>query len=222
MDKNYSASEQTKRELAGALKQMMEHKPLEKIKIQEITDLCGLKRQSFYYHFQDIYDLLHWMFQEEAVSLVQRQEGVLLWQEGILQLFQYLERNRKVCLCALNSLGREHIKRFFESGIHEAIHRTIEKLAREIGLGPGLAEERYMDLLTKVYVIMLAGVMERWLLGEIDCTPEELVAFADRMLQDQIRGTTLRVREERAGQDRSLQRDTSTEKNVFSFSEIGT
>lgn len=200
MGKNYSASEQTKQELSAALKQLMEQKPLEKIKVQEITDLCGIKRQTFYYHFQDIYDLLRWMFQEEAVSLVQRQEGVLLWQEGILQLFQYLEKNRKVCLCALNSLGREHIKRFCESGIYEAIHRTIEKLAREIGLGPGPAEERYMDLLTKVYVTMLAGVMERWLLEEIDCTPEELVAFADRMLKDQLRGTALRIQAERTGQ----------------------
>ena len=197
MKKSYSVSVQTKRELAAALKELMEQKPLEKIKIQEITGLCGMKRQSFYYHFEDIYDLLRWMFQEEAVSLIQRQEGVLLWQEGILQLFQYLEKNRKVCLCALNSLGREHIKRFFESSICEAIHHTIEKLAQAIGYGQSPAGESQLDLLTKVYVIMLAGVMESWLLGEISCPPEELMAFADTMLKDQLRGTAVRLQEER-------------------------
>lgn len=199
MKKNYSVSVQTKRELAAALKELMEQKPLEKIKIQEITGLCGMKRQSFYYHFEDIYDLLRWMFQDEAVSLIQRQEGVLLWQEGILQLFQYLERNRKVCLCALNSLGREHIKRFFESSIYEAIHRTIEKLAQTIGYGQGSAEESQLDLLTKVYVIMLAGVMESWLLGEINCTPEELMSFADTMLKDQLQGAAVRLKKSAKG-----------------------
>ena len=37
-----------------------------------------------------------------------------------------------------------------------------------------------------------ARVVESWLLGEIDHTPEQLVAFADQMLQDHIRGARLR------------------------------
>ena len=41
------------------------------------------------------------MFQEEAVALLQQHEGALLWQEGLLQLFRYIEQNRAVCLCAL-------------------------------------------------------------------------------------------------------------------------
>ena len=54
------------------------------------------------------------MFQEEAVALLQKHEGTLLWQEGLLQLFHYIEENKAVCLCALNSVGRDHLKRFFE------------------------------------------------------------------------------------------------------------
>ena len=70
--KCYVASQQTKWALAAALKKLMAQKPLEKITISELTDLCHIKRQNFYYHFEDIYDLMRWMFQNEAVSLLER------------------------------------------------------------------------------------------------------------------------------------------------------
>ena len=107
--KSLSVSEQTKHELAAALKKAMVQKPLDKITISELTNACNLRRQSFYYHFEDIYDLLRWMFENEAISLLRQQEGALLWKEGLLQLFHYLEENRAVCLCALRSMGRDHI-----------------------------------------------------------------------------------------------------------------
>ena len=82
----YAVSEHTKAMLCQALKKKMVQKPLDKITIRELADDCGLKRQAFYYHFQDIYDLVRWMFQQEAVSLLRQHDGALLWQEGLLQL----------------------------------------------------------------------------------------------------------------------------------------
>lgn len=79
------------RALAEALKTLMAQKLMDKITIHDITELCGIRRQNFYYHFEDVYDLMRWMFSEEAVSLLRRHEGTLLWQEGLLQLFQYLD-----------------------------------------------------------------------------------------------------------------------------------
>lgn len=66
----YHNASTTKKELAAALKQLMEQKPLEKISIREITSLCGLRRETFYYHFADIYALIQWMFEEEALALL--------------------------------------------------------------------------------------------------------------------------------------------------------
>lgn len=37
--------------------------------------------------------------------------------------------------------------------------------------------------------------MESWLVGEIDKTPEEIIAFMDQVIQDHMRGAGLRFRE---------------------------
>ena len=136
------------------------------------------------------------MFQEEAAALLQQHEGTLLWQEGLLQLFRYIEQNRAVCLCALKSAGREHLKRFFEADIHAIIHRAVEQIGEEVGAVRAGIKKENMDLMTHFYVVAFAGMIESWLLGEIDRTPEELIAFADTVLQEQILGARLHWAEE--------------------------
>ena len=174
----------------------MAQKPFDKIIIHDLTERCGIRRQNFYYHFEDVYDLLRWTFQEEALTLLARHDGALLWQEGLLQLFHYIEDNRAVCLCALRSVGRDHLKRFFESDIHTIIHRTVEQIGREIGAAQAGVTEDDIALMTHVQVVSYVAIIESWLLGEIDRTPEELVSFADRMLQDLIQGARIRWNEE--------------------------
>lgn len=202
MDKRaYAASDQTKQALAAALKELMAQKPIDKITIRDITDRCDIRRQNFYYHFADVYDLMRWMFQEEAMSLLRQHEGALLWQEGLLQLFRYIEENRAVCLCALRSVGREHLKRFFEADVHNIIHRTVEQIGREIGVTDRNAGCADIELTTHFYVVAMSGMLESWLLGEIERTPEELIAFADRMLQDHVRGAALRIQASKPGKE---------------------
>lgn len=191
--KTYAVSDQTKHALAAALKELMLEKPLDKITIQELTSRCGMRRQNFYYHFEDVYDLLRWLFQEEAVSLLQQHEGALLWQDGLLQLFEYLEENRTFCLCALRSVGREHIRRFVEADIYSIIHRTVNQIGEEIGI---LKQVKAVDadLVAHFYVVALADLTEDWLTGRVDRTPKELIAFVDQILQDHVRGVKARLR----------------------------
>lgn len=110
----YPTSETTKQELSAALKTLMSQKPLEKISIREITDLCGLRRETFYYHFADIYDLVKWMFEEEAIVLLRQHEGVQLWQEGLLQLFHYIQDNRAFACVPCGPLGTAICESFFK------------------------------------------------------------------------------------------------------------
>lgn len=185
------ASQQTKHALAAALKELMAQKPMDSITIHELTERCGIRRQTFYYHFEDVYDLMRWMFQKEGVALLEQQEGARLWQEGLLQLFRYIEENRAVCLCAIRSVGRDALKRFFSADIHAIIHRTVEQFGAEVGAIQAGVSKEDTDLLTHFCVLACVGLMESWLLGEIDRTPEELVAFLDHILKEQLCGARI-------------------------------
>lgn len=67
-------------------------KPLEKISIQEVMEKAQLNRQTFYYHFEDIYDLLKWTLEREAIELLDDYKDESLWQEGYRDILLYLEK----------------------------------------------------------------------------------------------------------------------------------
>ena len=47
----------TKFAIAFAFKELLLEKSIDKITINDITEKCGINRQTFYYHFHDIYEL---------------------------------------------------------------------------------------------------------------------------------------------------------------------
>ena len=188
--RTYEASYAAKREICAALKKLMAQKPLGKITITELMKNSGMARQHFYYHFEDLYDAVRWMFDEEAVALLRRHGGVMLWRDGLLQLFEYLQENRAVCLCALRSMGRDHLRRFFETDIQTMIQNTIQMIASELCCP---MEEWELGVLTQFYIGALSSMMEDWLLGKIEGTPQQLIDFVDRMLRDYIRGAAIRL-----------------------------
>lgn len=184
-ERTYEASFETKREICASLKGLMMQKPLGKITVAEIMKPCGMARQHFYYHFEDINDAVRWMFENEAVTFLREQKGSELWQDGLLQLFQYIQDNRAVCLCALHSLGRDHLKRFFQTEINAIMRDNIQAVTADMHYNPS---DQELELICRFYIGALVNMMEDFLLGEIPITPEEIIRFVDRLLQTHVRG----------------------------------
>ena len=79
-------SQITKNALATALKKLLSKKELSKITISNITEECGVNRQTFYYHFKDIYDLLEWIFTNEVIEEIDN-EIEENWQQKFIYIF---------------------------------------------------------------------------------------------------------------------------------------
>lgn len=69
----------TKRALESSLKKLLLEKPLNKITVTDICEDCGISRMTFYYHFQDIYDLVEWSCQEDAGKALAGNRTVDTW-----------------------------------------------------------------------------------------------------------------------------------------------
>ena len=58
--------DRTKLALAKALQELLNTKSLDEVRVSELCSRCNLQRQSFYYHFQDKYDLVAWIFMQDT------------------------------------------------------------------------------------------------------------------------------------------------------------
>ena len=80
--------------------------------------------------------------------------------------------------------------------IHAITHRAVGQIGTDAGAVRAGVTQDEVALMTHIYVVAVTGVIESWLLGEIDRTPEQMVAFVDQMLQDHIRGAKIRWQEQ--------------------------
>lgn len=103
----------TKRALVDALKHAMEHKKLSKITVSELITACNINRKTFYYHFHNIYELLKWMLEQEAIEVVKNFDLVVSTEEALRFVMDYVDNNRHIINGAFDAMGYEEIKRFF-------------------------------------------------------------------------------------------------------------
>ena len=114
----------TELKLANALKYLMAKEPLDNISVKRLTDLCGIKRQTFYYHFRDIYDLLTWIFLNEDLS---GNKPIEHWQEAVKTIIKYVENNKKFVQSTLSSAGSDLFKQFISSYLYACTLKIFAK-----------------------------------------------------------------------------------------------
>ena len=106
-----------KHDLAEALCQLLETKTLEKITVKDIVARCGVNRQTFYYHFHDVYDLMRWIFDREAAALAQsiRSNGSD-WRQELRTITDVLRSKRHLVMNAYRSVNRRDLERYLMQG----------------------------------------------------------------------------------------------------------
>ncbi len=187
VERDGSPKQYHQKDAGGIPEKTDERKPLHALTVKEITEKCGMHRQTFYYHFEDVHDLVRWMYEEEAFDLLMRSEEVLCWQDKILQLFGYISANREMCVCTLNSLSRETLKDFFTADLERIVRDVVLAYGRDLP-----SSEGYVEYLTHFYTAAFAGIVESWILGEIDLSPEMIVAYMEQTIADQLNGAVMR------------------------------
>ena len=125
--KNEKISLMTKKVLASSLKEFMRHKPFSKITVKEIIQNCGVNRNTFYYHFDDIYALLRWMLTEEAIDIVRQFNLLVDYEDAIRFIMNYIDENDYIINCAYDAIGRDEMKSFFYSDFIDIISTIINE-----------------------------------------------------------------------------------------------
>lgn len=160
-DMEYSVtSMNTKKIIAESLKKAMLKKPLSRITVSEIIRDCGINRKTFYYHFEDIYALLKWMFEQEAIEVVKNFDLCVDYEEAIGFVMDYVEENDHIISCAYDSMGRDEMKRFFYSDFIAVTSSIIDNSEQICGV---MLDPDFKKFACEFYTEALAGMLLNWL-----------------------------------------------------------
>ena len=159
----------TKKAIAAALKQVCREKPFDKISIADITAVCGLNRQTFYYHFKDIYDLVEWSCIEDASQALQGKKTYDTWQEGLQQIFEAVLENKPFILNVYRSVKREQVESYLYSLTYQLIEGVVEEQSENLRV-----TEEQKKFIADFYKYSFVGVMLDWIKRGMKEAPEEI------------------------------------------------
>lgn len=184
----------TRRDLEAALRALLGQKPLGQLRVRELTERCGLRRQSFYYHFTDIYDLFSWCLGRERALLLDRLENCLTWRQAFLTLLDRAGEERAFYRAALDWGGQSGLEELVP--LEEVLEAVQTYYRGRCGAQPDRAEEERDRRCGR---LLLLALLESWLRDGEAMPPEELADALERAAERSAAGAvwnTLRERGE--------------------------
>ncbi len=169
---------QTKLILGNALKKLVYEKPFDKISITDITDSCQLNRQTFYYHFQDKYECLEYVYRHDCLDPLIKKINWENWYECIEEMLLVMKNDSEFYTRTIYASPKSFIEPFFEttkSLFKLAIHRMdVEDRVKD-------DEEEFMSEFLTQGVI---GIITSWVSKGMKTPPEELAERLRKMTID--------------------------------------
>ena len=163
-------SQVTKRALADSLKRLLAKKPLERITVTDVAEECGVNRQTFYYHFKDIYDLMEWVVFHESEKVFSQKLTMKTWREDMIRIFSAAFDNRTLALNAYRSLRRDLIERYLYKATYNHMINIVSEECRHI---PMSLEN--IKFIADFYKLTFVGHLLDWVRRGMNEPPEEVV-----------------------------------------------
>ena len=171
----------TKKEIRATFLQLLEQKPLSKITVKNLVEACGINRNTFYYYYKDIYDLIDDIFNIEAEKVLSQNPIHGHWQEGCLQSMHYLVGHSMVIKNVFNSIKPEAIKSY----LFHYTHNLLRTLCDNIAQGYDVPESD-KEFISNFYAHAFVGTFLDWIRGGMKQQPEEVIGIMARMLNGSI------------------------------------
>ena len=174
-----SESSITKRVISNGFKELMQKKPFEKITISDIANVCGINRQTFYYHFQDKYDLLNQIFYNEAIIPFVNDLTVDNWSKNLLNMLTVVSNNSKFYINALHTS--------YSSEFQKYMHTVSTKIFSEViddASGKKLIENNDKMFIAEFFSYGIIGSFVAWVTKGIKEPPEVIVNHIVDLVDD--------------------------------------
>lgn len=117
----------TKRAIIQTFQEMLTEMPFDKITVSALVARCGLSSNTFYYHFQDIYDLLEVWLNQWKEQYLHSGSDPESWEEDLRTVFHILQDNPRPVYHLVNSLSRERLERFVFTSLEAQFYEFVRQ-----------------------------------------------------------------------------------------------
>lgn len=178
----------TRREIKSKFMELLYEKSFDKITVKELVDACGISRNTFYYHYHDIFEVMEDIFNCEIMREVEAEKKYGSLKEAFLMATKFAQDNRKAMLHLHQSTKRT----FFEDYLMRVSGKIIKEYIFQQAEGLEV-EENDINLLTVFYKHGLIGILREWLDSGLQAGEEKFIERVAFILEGNIRNSLTKI-----------------------------
>ncbi|MFQ6791369.1 MAG: TetR/AcrR family transcriptional regulator [Thomasclavelia sp.] len=168
--------------IVTAFWQLLEEKPYNKITVKNIVERCDINRNTFYYHFQDIPDLLDKALKKDIDELLNSYQSYNSFLDYLTPIIDACLKKKKQILNIYHSSHQE----FFVHQINQIAYYVSEKYIDILINGIEILDED-KKLLIRFNKCLLMGVTLDWFDHEADFDLIKALKRIEQILKDSNR-----------------------------------
>ena len=159
-------AELTRERLGNALKEELRTTPLTKVTVRRLTEIAGVTRQAFYYHFPDVMSLATWVFERDIVTHIMAPATYRECSDGFCDHLVYMSEHREQTYAVVSSLSRREIEEFFYRAFREMMRAIITELEGSAPLDPA-----QRDFIIDHFTLSVVAHLFHWLNRDMQADP---------------------------------------------------
>lgn len=157
--------------IAAAAKRLLLRRDGKKLTVTDIVNECHITRQTFYYHFADIPDLLLWMMNRNLERIMQEASMQSTPEESLKYLITLALSSRPFMEKAMHAGYQDELEQL----VTQSFNSLIERILRRWHFPPGCTREQ-MSLMLRYHLNAVLGLTRSW--------TEEDTAHIDETVRD--------------------------------------
>ena len=116
----------TKKIIMTTFQTMLEEQPFEKITVAALVKRAGISPNTFYYHYQDIYELLDVWFREKVEEFVPS-DAPIEWKGATKTMLCQYKEHPRIIYHVYHGLPRERLERYVFSLTEDVFLKVVQQ-----------------------------------------------------------------------------------------------
>lgn len=162
MAKNY-----TKNLIKQEFIKLLNKKSLHNITVTEIAKQCKIERKTFYYHYENLPQLVKEIFDEELEDVIEEFNETLSWEESFVSATKFILENKKVVKHMYESDYKVELEKYIFSLSGEIMKKYVERVAKDTN-----AQEIDIKLIAFFYQCALSSSLIQWVATDMKTDPK--------------------------------------------------
>ena len=163
----------TEKAIRAAFMQLLNDRPLSKITVKDISDSCGINRNSFYYHYQDIPSLIQQILSDEIDRIVSEYSSVDSLAECMSAAIGFAAENKRAIYHIYNSVNRDMFEQYLWRVCEYTVKAYVGTAFAELRL-----DEAEREALIQYHIYETFGITSGWL---HDGMREDMQPFIEKL-----------------------------------------